>query len=317
MLLDILTDIEAENGRLIGSSRDLVISRINSAAKEIHESVDLEEGLEEEIVNFNQENAQTIALPAYMDKVRGARFVDGRLAITIDDMRNRYNFAWWSENETWYLKPRSRGKSALSRSIDNQSVLILSVPVLEPTSFTVTITGKTDRAQRFQETVTFLTTDLQKQTLGNYLSVESISKSRITQSDLTIKDVEDNILGQVLNSEYHSEYRIYQIMDEEQGAILPANFSGTEILYKKKFQPFKNNGDMFLGTSRYDKAIFWKYFEHRTKNPKESGLFLLKCNQVLSQILNNDAGGVRRRINFKPQPFFKMPYNYPQADREC
>jgi hypothetical protein len=315
MLIDIITDIEAENGRLVGPSRDLAISRINFAAREIHESVDLEESLDEEIVSFNQENAQTIALPAYMEKVRGARFVDGRIPISIDDMRNRYNFSWWSENETWYLKPRSRGKSPLSRSIDNQSVIEFSVPVLEPVEFSITITGKTDRAQRFQETVTFTPADLVKVSIGNYLSVESVSKSIITQSDVTLKDVEDNTLGQILNSEYQSEYRIYQILDEEQGAILPTNFSGTEILFKKKFQPFKNDADTFLGTSRYDKAIFWKYFEHRTKNPKESAAFLFKCNQVLSQILNNDAGGVRRRINFKSQPFYRLPYNTPRAEQ--
>ena len=315
MLQDILLDIALEIGRTgTDGDQNARIYRVNQAANEIHEANDLEENLNEEIVNFNQENAQTIALPGYMDKVRGARYADGRLPITIDDIRNRYNFSWYFENETWYIKPRQKLVSPLSRSIDNQSVINVSIPIAEAAEFSVTITGRTDNSNRFTETLVFSPGTLALDSVGNYISIESVTKSRITTYDVTLRDVEGNTLGQVFNSAYESKYRIYQIMDEERGVVLPENFSGTEILYKKTYQPFKNLTDTFFGTGRYDKAIFWKFMEHRTKDATEALSFMAKCNQVLGDILGNDTPNVRRKINFRPQPFFNMPYKWSNTD---
>lgn len=316
MLLDILTDIAAEIGRA-GNDGDtaLRIYRVNKAAEELNDANDFEEAMDEAIFNFQTtDNAQTISLPPYIFKVRGARYADGRIPITIDDIRNRYNFQWFMENETWYLKPRYKGQSPLARDIDNQSTITFTIPVAEQEVFSVTITGETDRANRISETLNFAVGDLLKETTGNYLKVESIVKSRITNSDVTATDAEGNELGKVLNSEYQSLYTLYQILDEETGAVLPSNFSGCEIFYKKKFQPFKNNQDTFFGTSRYDKAIFWKFMEHRVKDPKESAAFQIKCTQVLSQMFENDTAGKRRRINFRPSPFFNMPVNCPASE---
>ena len=312
-LLDILTDISIEIGRASGDGDTSArIYRVNKAAEELHDAHDFEEGLDEAIFNFNPSTvgAQTITLPPYVFKVRGARYADSRIPITIDDMRNRYNFQWHYENETWYLKPRYKGISPLARNIDNQSTVTLKVPVVEPIAFSVVVTGETDRANRVSETINFATTDLEKESVGNYLRIESIVKSRITQSDVTILDAEDNELGKVLNSEYQSHYSLYQIMDEEAGVTLPTSFNGCEVLYKKKFQPFKNNQDCFLGTSRYDKAIFWKFMEHRVKDGKEAIGFQIKCQQILSQMYENDNAGKRKRIGFRPSPFYNMPYNY-------
>lgn len=309
-LIDILTDIAAEFGQAGNDAdRNLRVFRINKAAKEIHQSIDLEEALDEEIFAFNQDSSQQITVPAYIHKVRGARYVDGRIPISIDDMRNRYGFQWLCENETWYLKPRAKGVSPLSRDISNQSVITLSIPLAESFAFSVTIVGKTDNSNRFTETLTFAIGETQKVSSGNYISVESVTKTQITTYDVILEDVEGNELGRILNSEYQSAYRLYQIMDEESTTQLPTNFSGVELNFKKKFQPFKNDYDCFLGTDRFDPAIFWKYCEHRTKDPKESPAFLFKCNQVLSQAAAEDTPGIRRKVQYRPQPFFNLPYN--------
>ena len=315
-LLDIQTDIAIEIGRAATDGDKAARTyRINKAAEEIHDACDFEEGMDEAIFNFNPstDGAQVITLPPYVFKVRGGRYADSRTPITIDDIHNRYNFQWNYENETWYLKPRYKGQSPLARDIANQSTITLTIPVADTNAFTVVITGETDRANRISETVSFPVGTLSVESVGNYLRIESIVKSRITDSDVTILDAESNELGKILNSEYQSQYTLYQIMDEEQGTTLPTNFSGMEILYKKKFQPFKNDQDCFLGTSRYDKAIFWKFMEHRVKDVKEAMAFQQKCTQVLSQMFENDTAGKRRKINFKPSPYYNLPYNYGQA----
>lgn len=309
MLSDILADLASKFGKT-GTATDLNVRiyDINKAAKEIHNSSDLEEALTEDIFNFNNESAQQITTPAYVDKVRGARYADGRDVITIDDIRNRYNFHWFSENEVWYLKPRDKGHTPLSRGIENQSALIIGVPLAEVVGFTVTITGETDNSYRFVETLTFAVGDLSHTSLGNYKKVESITKSIVTTYDVLIEDVEGNEMGRILNSEYESACKIYQIMDEERTATLPQNFSGVELHYKKRFQPFKNFTDCFLGTSKYDDAIVWKYMEHRSKNLDEAAGYNAKCNAILSQGYQNDTTGKVQKMNLRPSPYFNLPY---------
>lgn len=309
-LIDILTDIAVEIGRAAtDGDKAARVYRVNKAAEEIHEANDLEEALAEDIFSFNQDAAQTITLPSYIHKVRGARYAEGRIGIKVDDMRNRYNFSWLDENETWYLKPRFKGVSPIARDIENQSVIKLTIPLAEAQEFTVVVAGETDNSNKAYETITFAVGDLEKETVGNYIRLDSVVKSRATAYDVTLLDVEDNELGKILNNELQAQYSLYQILDEERAAILPQTFSGVEINYKKKFFPMKNDQDCFLGTSRYDKAIFWKFMEHRVHDPKEAGGYQIKGQQVLSQIYENDGAGKSRKINFRPSPYYDLPYN--------
>lgn len=307
MLLDILTDIEMEVGQS-DVDRSARIYRINKAAKEIHETNDLLEALDEGLFSINVDSSQ-IALPAYAEKMRGWRFADSSVSVDIDDIRNRYNSQYFGENEVWSYQYREKGVSTLSREIANQSVLTFSVPVDdEPSDIEITVTGRTDKSNRLSETVVLAAGELSVQTVANWVGpVESITKNIISKYNITITDVEDNELGEILNSEYQSYYKIYQIGDTED-FTLPDGISGLEVLYKKKFQPFKNDADCFLGTDRYDSAIVWKYLEHRSKKVEEAQAFLAKSNQVLTQAQENDTPSVRRKMNFKPNGYFNLPY---------
>lgn len=311
MLRDILAKIAKRAGKT-RTEEDLLarLDDINTAAKEVHDSTRLEEAMDEDIFNFNNDSAQQIAVPSFVGEVIGGRYADNRCVIDIDDIRNRYNFHWFDENEVWYLKFRFKGIRALWRSIENQSVLTFRVPLAEDEEFSVNITGETDNSFRSVETLTFAAGETEKTTVGNYKAVEAITKSVVTKYDVSVEDVEGNDMGRVLNSLLASEYNLYQIMDTEQGYTLPDNFSGVEIHYKKKFHPFKNMTDNFLGTSKYDDAIVWKYMEHRAKDPAEATSYLAKCNQVMSQMYQDDSATVKRRVDLRPSPYFNLPYKW-------
>lgn len=312
MLKDILTDLAIELGKTSSNEdRNARISRINKAAEEVHEKYDLEEGKDEKVFLFNPDtdaNAPQIALPPYVFQVRGMRFHDSRNYISLDSMRNRYNFHFYAENDLWYLRFREKRRSPLSRTLTNRSVLKLSVPIAEDTEFKVTVIGQTENSYRVNETLTFSPGDLEKETEGNFIAVESISKNIITKYNVIVKDVEDNTVGMILNSEYQSTYKIYQIGDSDQFQ-LPETASAVEVWFKYKLQPLKNDEDCFLGSSRYDKAIFWKFMEHRSKKPEDALAFREKCAEAIATIEVNDKSGEREEIDFKPQPFFEI-YDY-------
>lgn len=307
-LIDILTDTETYKGKVTDASRPLRIYKINKAAREIHKGSDIEESMDEQVFNINV-SSQQVALPSYIDKVRGMRYYDGRSSINLDDMRNRYNFNFTGENELWYLQWRKLKPRCLSREISNQSVIKVTVPLEEPEAFTVTITGKTDKSERISEVLSFSTTDLEQVTAANFIAVESVVKSRVTKYNVSLYDVEDNLLGEVLNSENQSTYQIYQIADTD-GFSMPANVSGVEVRYKYKFQPFLNDGDTFFGMDAYDDAIVWKFMEHESQNVTDALAYRGKCKEILEQLATDTQAGQRTKINFKPNPFLNLPYSY-------
>jgi len=306
-LVDILTDIAMENGLTANDTQKLArIYQVNKAAKEIHTASDLEESLKEEVFDYAVDSQQ-IALPAYIERVRGMRFFDGRQSISLDDMRNRYNYNFTGENEVWYLQWRKKESSTTCREISNQSVITVSVPLAEEEEFNITFTGKTDKSERISETITFAIGDLEHDTGNNFISLESVVKNKVTKYNVSFYDVEDNLLGEVLNSEYKSVYQVFQIADTE--SFSSDNFtSGVEVWFKYKFQPFRYDEDCFLGTDKYDDAIVMKYLSKFARNKEDAVLYDLKCKQIMSDLFNNDQAGQRTKINFKPNPFLNLPY---------
>ena len=305
MLTDILTDIGIEVGETdTDSDRNSRIFRINKAAEELHEKYDLEEGREEKVFNFSNDNSPQIALPPYVFQVRGMRLYDSRGSIELDDAKNRYNFSYYDDNQVWYLKHRRKKDSPLSRDLANQSIIKVSIPIVETVAFTVTITGETDNSYQTSETLSFAIGDLEKQTVANFKNVASISKNIITKYNISFKDVEDNDLGYMLNSEYQSQFMIYQIGDSD-NLTVPESTS-VEVWYKTKLQPFKLSTDCFLGTSRYDKAIFWMFMSHRSKVAEDAILFREKCGEAVASAIDNTAAEHRKLINFKPQAFLNV-----------
>lgn len=306
-LLNILTDIAKERGATSTvAERAVRVADVNAAALEIHNSTDVPEAMDEDVFDINV-TTQQVALPSYVDKIRGHRYFDSRLAVDVDDGRNRYNYLNCGENELWYQQWRKKRTTALQRLINNQSILKFSIPLANGEPFSLDIVGQTDKSHRIIETVNFSATDIEKITAFNWKDVESITKSLLTKYNITVKDVEDNVLAIILNSEYISSYIVYQIADTE-GFTLPTNTAGVEIIFKRKFQPFKNNKDTFHGTDIYDKAIFWKYMEHNSRDAEDAASYQIKCRQILTQLIDTEEAGIRRKIKFSQVAYWYLPY---------
>jgi hypothetical protein len=303
MLLDILNDITAEDG-IKTEQRNLAIKRINDAAKEIYDMGDLYGLIRAEVFDLNQ-GASQVALPEYVGHVRGMRYYDTRLRISLENLGNRFKDGC---NDCWYLKFNELERQPLCRNISNQSTLSFSLPLPETEALQIYIQGPTNNSARAYETVNIAAGILTAESTGNYRSpLWSIRKNIATRYDLTIKDAEENILAVIPNYQLESRYHIYQIMDTQY-----TQFSGdgyaVETLFKKRFIPFKNDTDEFVGGSDYDKAIVWKYLENQASDVKAALALRVKCNDVVKNINDDAKTGKRERIEFVPGPFLNMSY---------
>src|SRR5688500_8460950 len=94
------------------SEKALLLSQINEAAKELYETKNLFGSIFDDIFVINV-GSNLVALPWYVKTTKGLRWFDGRYAIDLEDIQNRYGAT--IDNEVWYLKFRSKDKSPLAR----------------------------------------------------------------------------------------------------------------------------------------------------------------------------------------------------------
>ena len=305
MLVDIYRNLKSRIG-FKDSERDAIVAKINDACLEIYDSTDLPESLDELIVDINVAS-QVVTLPWFCDNIRKMRWYDPRLPIMLDSQENRYHKDWG--NELWIRKWRKVAREPLQSSITNFSSLELSIPQPEGTSFTVSITGETTNAAYTNEVVSFTDLETTKVTVGNFKKVKSIAKNKRISQNITIKDVNGVELAVIPNHLLTFKYLTVQILDQ-QSSGLQQNFSSVEVYYKKAFHPVKDDYDEFLWGNKYDMAVVWKFLEQNKNSFIEAAAAQVKCQQVLNQIIMNEAVGTQSKVDFNENAFFNLPYKY-------
>lgn len=306
-LRNIISEIAANEGVSLtnSSEKSLLVARINRAARELYHTKTLFGSLFEEVFDLNV-SANQVSLPWYVKHVKAIRWFDGRYAIDLEDINNRYFSG--PDTEIWRLRFREKERSPLAREISNESVLIFSIPLVESTDIVITIAGPTDNSALKTESVTIPAGSLSVLSIGNYKDpVKSIRKNRVTDNDVTVRDVDGNDLGIIPNHLLRSDYNVVQILDGESPPP-DSHQDAIEVLFEKQWTPFVNDDDEFIFGDDYDDAIIWKYMEHQSKDVENGLVYQEKCQQVIDNIWIKAKAGVKRRINFKPNAFFNQPY---------
>ncbi len=306
-LLDIINSVAADLGAKPASNTDqrsLIIKRINEAAIEMYDKTDLVNSLLEQVFDLDVESAQ-VSLPFYVGDVRGFRHYDARLRISINTHAPRYHYG--QAHEVWPLKYRRLNKSPLERNISNESVLKFTIPVVEASDIVLKIVGQTSNSAQAEETVTIVAGTLEAFSVGNFIMpLISLRKEDYNTYNISVFDVEDNLLAVIPNSELFSEYNIFQVLDHD----TTTNTAVIECLYKRRFTPLRNDYDTFL-EGKYDKAIYWKYFEHemaRQQKYDQAVLAAGKCDAIIGEIMENTTVGMELETNFAPCPYYDMSY---------
>jgi hypothetical protein len=193
------------------------------------------------------------------------------------------------------------------RALDNESILKISIPLVEPVAFSITITGKTQHSSRDSETIAFSVTDKTKETILNFKDpLESITKNIPTKYDVTVKDIEDNIIAVIPNHQKHILYKVIQLTESEQFNM---SYSAVEVFYKLDFAPAINDTDTFWGSDKYDQAILTKFKELFGTDDVAIGVAnQMKANQLVKSERSDEDVDTREKIEFKPSPFLNPPY---------
>lgn len=303
----IIDDLVADMGVSVNndSERALLVTRINQCAKEVYDSTDLIGSLREQVFDMSFVDApQQVSFPFYVGSIRGLRYYDSRLKIRAHDMMPRYSYG--KGQEVWSLQFREIGKYPLARDIANESILNVSIPLEENSAFNVIISGATNNSYKSTEIVTLAPGEISKFTTANFKApIDSIQKSVITSYNVTIKDIDDNILAVIPNTELFSSYTVVQILDNNP----TANQMVIECLYKQRFINFSNDFDEFPCGPKYDKVIYWKYVEHeagRNKDIPLASAAVTKANAIIKQINADAEGGLEKPMLVAPCQYFNL-----------
>lgn len=299
-LRTILLDVASDLGLDLSNADELAyhIAKVNDAAKEVYDTVDLPGCLREQIFQVDDTDNYQVAFPYYVHKIRAIRFyntIGGK--ISIQDMRPRYHTNRWGAQESikYIIKQQN---AALCKNITNVAPLIFSLPddVEENAAIVINIVGKTPSSARILESVTILAGETSVQTDNHFEEVESIEKTALNNYDIGITSIDGEELGDIPNAELRSNYTIVKIREDDLSLAVNNSYSlnTIEVLYKTKFIPFFNNFDEFPAPD-CDKLISWKFMEHywsrKPGHAEESLLANGKFKEVLKTLITNDNIG--------------------------
>lgn len=304
-LRNILLDIATIGGIKIDNAdqQQYVTFRVNQAAQEIYEQNDPIGSLREQVFSVAVESGLQISLPSSVGRVRAVRYYMPQLNLKTVDMRPRYAAKFWQSKNmlAWRLK----GEYPIKRDVENASLVTVTFRKPLTVACSVTIAGTTDDAAQDSEVLEFAVGDTTLTTTKSFLSFDAISKSVATNSDCDITDVDGLELATIANNQLQSLYQIIQLINPPNSRQSPSIYSPVtpyvELLWKMRFKPFVNLDDEFQCPG-YDKAIFWKYMEHKALTaPPEPELaigYKLKCDMILEQIAHDTDQNIEKSMNF-------------------
>lgn len=273
-------------GRKVGlnpndaAQRRVLLNFTQPAAVELFQISDMAGSLEEQYFKINAN--QTVSLPEYVGQVRAMREADTQIAMSLSQMRPRYNqFNWQYEWRNWRVK----GLQCLQTSVINQSAAVLTVKAVETPPIVVTLVGPTEGSASTSESITM--DSLSKNSTNAFLDYTSITKDRVNNYDVLVSDVDGVQLSVITNTKIKA---LFQILDVSTAPWIPPSTSPQlgwiEVLYKKSLAWLTNDSDEFPAPG-YDDVWVDKclqLFYEEQNNPTIALTYYQKAMTMLAQI---------------------------------
>lgn len=237
------------------NQREVLLRFLNEAANELYMQSDMSGSLMEQVFKVNGD--QTIAMPSYVGELRAIREYSSMIPWSINQMRPRYNQSNWPDFwRNWRLK----GRMPLMASITNEAQIVVTVPSVELVPVTVTIVGRTETGTQVTEVVTM--SALSVSTVKSFMEpVLSVSKSQVTDYDVTLSDVDGKVLTIIPNNELQAWYQIIDISTMPWLTTSQTSLDhNVEVLYKKALPYLSADSDEFPAQS-YDYIVVNKLLQ--------------------------------------------------------
>lgn len=277
MLKDVIDFIISNTGL----KREDALRSINYAWRELYNSDDLPNSLFELSIKLTTPD-QIISLPWYVGEMRAVKICGKR--INLETPRPYY------QDATYYQSPwtwRVLGTSPLNKNITNATRLNLSFTQPVTQKVVVTIIGPADNSTETREQITFEIGETTKENTVNFTDITSLTKDIITDSDLSVRNAEDEIIATLANSQFESKSIVIQIYGKD---VIPSGqvIGCYDILYKKTC-PYLYHDETPVP---FQESVMAKAMEWITL-PKEKGsekavLYADKSRTLLSQYNGNE-----------------------------
>lgn len=271
----------------------LIKQLVNEAAKEVYNSGDLPGSLDEAVFTLDQ-NYQ-IALPYLASNIRGLRQYQSQARLALANMSERY------QNNPWYRDwERFRIKQDVPIQYDIINAGTLTITAGAADGGTLVITGSTLSSNRISETV--LMDASVKTTTNQFTAIHSITSPARRTYDYNVLDVDSRVLAVLANNSLKTNYQILLLSNYPWASV--SETQTIEILFKKAFYPFSEDGDEFVA-SDFDAAIYYKFqsnWDATRKGDEERSLLADKKSAQVrdGEVANRVARQPDSRIVFKP-----------------
>jgi hypothetical protein len=319
-LKNILDNVARDLGYDVETQRVLMLSYINSAAKEVYESQDLPGCYREITVEVVPE--LTASLPYYVGELRAMRERSTRAKIELKEMAPRYSYNSWPELwRSWRLVKKSPIQRAIKHAA---SPITFTIAEVEIVPLNITITGATLNSARVSEVVTILVGEKSVNALNNFTEVHSITKEATNIQNITVTGFDSDGVTVITLAVIPNDrlFSVYTIVDVSQlpvsGDVQGRNARYVDVLYKEPLFVMFNDGDEFP-CEGFDDAIVAKTCE-LVYSGKDGGGdkaigFYQKTNEIIFNRINSTNGTTQKEITLAPNQYLDLHPPYPALYR--
>lgn len=278
---------------------DLLNQKINSAAEEIWNSVDLPGCLQEDF--FNLGDTAIITLPYYVYRIRKVKPCEFGVNTTVEGPIPAYSDHYYS-NSPW--KWRILRETPLMRDIEEASTLEIRPEIPLESDVLISLAGPTDVADRGQETVTLSAGESSVQTTMRYEDLDLLQKHSKTAANLRVYDAAGNEVAFLPNHILPARNTQIQVYSRCDNSFLNRCLA---VLYKPVLPYMAEDLDVF--PEPYGQALLIKVLEWFKIDTKESlehaSLYATKSSSMFARASGDFTEGQSKPMQTRRSPFQK------------
>ena len=282
------------------ADNELLLIKINAAAREIWNSIDLPGFLEEDY--FEVPDVGYITLPYRVYSIRGVKICDYSLATELHGPVPAYGDSFYM---AYNLRWRILKTTPLEESISEATTLKFTAYLPEAADVDIYMSGPTDTAARINEKVTLKAGNTSVTSVNRFTDLYLLEKSARTASDIIVTDGADKRVAYMPSHILEARNTLIEVGNTTPGVCVA-------VLYKPYLPPLIDDLDTF--PEPYGHALAIKVLEWLKIDSKDeldhAGALAVKSSSLVERIsADSETGLIKPVRNKRNSAFFRADYS--------
>ncbi len=304
MLLDVFTRVASDTGYNVTQQRAALLNLLNNAAREMYDSLECNHIYRE--VTLVVPRDKLVSLPSIIGDIRGMRAHTDDSPFPLQSLSApRY------VDERWNYKIRNwreLGHSPVHTFVAAIGVLTVECPVIDDGA-TLLIAGQTPNAERTTESVVLTSTP--QATVAQFgPSIFMIACAQERSCNITIKDVQENEIAVLYNTENETRYLIVDVSEVFWSIDTQSDETLIDVAYKHPLWRLTSDTDVFPAGSRYDNAWYHlamsKYFAPMENRKNDAASERALYTVAMIEAKGGAEQNIEKRISFGRNRFYNL-----------